>query len=109
MKMFVMLLLTMQLAGCGGLFTTPLGELREHGSIYADKKVTVSGMVIDGDAIPMIGTRCYTLKDETGEFTVIMSGDLPKAGKTIRVAARLRPAAEFAGVKFGLHRVEIEK
>jgi hypothetical protein len=108
MKIVIMLAgVVLLLAGCGQI-TTPLGELRQHPAMYTGKTVAVQGVVTDGGTIPLVGTRYYTLKDDTGQVTVIASGNLPKVGATVHLRARLRSAAELVGVQFGLHLVEVE-
>jgi hypothetical protein len=94
--------------GCGSS-VTPLSVLRENPDLYRTTNVVVAGIVTTAGIIPVVGTRYYVLKDHTGTFPVVTRGALPEIGAKVRIHARLRPAAEFLGVTFGLHLMEISQ
>lgn len=76
--------------GCEGLFSTPIKEIIDNPRQYDGRQVTVSGEVTDVFALLVI--KSFTLKDSTGQITVITNRALPKPGSKMGVKGTVREA-----------------
>ena len=72
------------LAGCGGLFTTRIGDLKTNPARYYNKNVTVEGQVTSSWGIPFVPVRVYKVDDGTGEVTVVSQGARTPANPAFR-------------------------
>ncbi|RJQ49199.1 MAG: hypothetical protein C4538_02600 [Nitrospiraceae bacterium] len=86
----VILLLGVLFAGCPGILTTPIGKIHEDPRHYSGKAVTISGEVTE--VFGFFGIKYFSVKDKTGEITVVTDKPLPKKGAAIRVKGTVKEA-----------------
>ena len=77
------LLSSLILFGCSGLFSTPIGKILADPRAYAGKTVTVSGEVTQIFSLVLI--KYFRVRDETGEIIVVTGKPLPKVGTKVKV------------------------
>ncbi len=84
------LLSSLALSGCSGLFSTPIGKILADPRAYAGKTVTVSGEVTQ--IFSLVFIKYFRLKDETGEIVIVTDKPLPKVGTKISVKGTVQEA-----------------
>ncbi len=84
------LLSSLVLSGCSGLFSTPIGKILADPRAYAGKTVTVSGEVTQ--IFSLVFIKYFRLKDETGEIVIVTDKPLPKVGTKIKVKGAVQEA-----------------
>ena len=62
----------------------------------------IRGSVTDANKIPLINIKSYSVKDDTGEVTVITSDSLPPVGQKIAIRAVAQNMLVVGGQGFGL-------
>ncbi|MDD4195236.1 MAG: hypothetical protein PHT96_02345 [Syntrophorhabdaceae bacterium] len=87
---FLCILAFLALTSCGKLFPTKIGDIRGNPRKYAEKEVTVSGQVTE--VFSLIAFKCFVLKDDTGEITVMTSRPLPASGQKLKVRGIVKEA-----------------
>ncbi len=100
------LLLSLMLAGCTGLFSTPIKKIIDNPRDYYGKRVTVSGEVTE--VFSLFVVRYFVVRDGTGEITVVTKKPLPRKGAKIRVKGTVEEAFSF-GEKQAMVIVEDEE
>jgi hypothetical protein len=71
---------------------------------YADRRVSVEGIVKTAWGIPLVPFHFYKIDDGTGELTVLSrSGRTPTRGTRVRVSGRVSQIAVLGGQPLGLH------
>lgn len=81
-------LLLVGLAGCKG--TTPIRDILDDPSRFADEKVRIAGDVTT--AVGVFGTGVYEVDDGTGRLPVVaQGGGVPREGAKVAVEGRVRP------------------
>lgn len=90
----LILLLTVFLAGCGGLGATRIGKILDDPRHYHGRDVTVSGEVVD--SLNLLVVRTYTVRDRSGEIMVVTKGAVPRQGASVRVKGRVNQAFAVA-------------
>ena len=70
--------------------STKIADIRNNPRHYADKEVTVSGEVTGTFSLVVI--KYFTLRDGTGEITVVTQRPLPKEGERLKVRGVVREA-----------------
>ena len=78
------------LAGCAGMFATPIEKILQNPRDYSGKTVTVSGKVTE--ATGLIFMQYFVVKDKTGEITVITKRPLPRENTEITVKGKVEAA-----------------
>ncbi len=73
---------------CSALFSTNIGDIKNNPRRYADKTVTVSGDVTRTFSLLVI--KYFTLRDSTGEITVVTQRPMPKEGEHLTVKGTVR-------------------
>jgi hypothetical protein len=103
--------LLLLLAGCDYLpfGYTPIGEILEGPGRFEGEPVKVRGEVVEITKIPLIKSKSYLLRDDTGTILVMTEGSLPALNKTIAVRAEVKTVAILDDQSFGLRLVEIER
>ncbi len=86
----VIVMALLVLCQCTGLIPTKIGDIRDNPRNYADKEVTVSGEVTG--AFSLVVVKYFTLRDGTGEITVVTQKPLPKEGERLKVKGTVREA-----------------
>lgn len=73
------------LAGCDriALGADHIGDLLANPAAYQGKNVKVAGVVTNAVQVPFVGTRLYTVRDNTGEIAVVTYGELPAMGEKV--------------------------
>ncbi len=84
------LLVLLGLCQCSGLLSTKIADIRNNPRHYADKEVTVSGEVTG--TFSLVVVKYFTLRDNTGEITIVTQRPLPKEGEHLRVRGTVREA-----------------
>ena len=99
------------LVGCSvlGIGITHIGDIVANPSRFDGKEVRVKGKVVDVNKIPLVDLKLYTLRDDTGEITVVAADSLPALNSIAVVKAKVETAAILQGQGVGLRLTEIEK
>jgi len=84
------ILILLILYQCSGLTSTRIGDIKNHPRDYADKEVTVSGEVTG--AFSLLVVKYFTLRDGTGEITIVTHRTMPKQGERLTVKGTVREA-----------------
>lgn len=106
------LLLGAALAACTalGIGVTPIGDIVANPSRFDNAEVRVKGRVTNINKVPLLGLKLYTLRDDTGEITVVAAGDtLPALDSRVAIRARVETAAIVQGEALGLRLTEVER
>lgn len=78
------------LAGCAGLFATPIEKILQNPRDYSGKTVTISGEVVE--VAGLIFVKYFVVKDKTGQITVITTRPLPRENTEITVKGKVETA-----------------
>jgi len=70
--------------------STKIGDIRADPRRYADKEVTVSGEVVG--TFSLVVVKYFTLRDNTGEITIVTQRPLPREGGHLTVRGTVREA-----------------
>jgi len=84
------MLTVMLLAGCGSLVATPIKKILDNPRDYSGKSVRVTGEVTETFSLFVI--KYFTVKDGTGEITVVTTKLLPQKGSKITVKGTVHEA-----------------
>lgn len=111
LKIYLAGALCAMLLGCSylGVGITDIGDIVGNPSRFEGTEVRVKGKVVDVNKVPIIDLRLYTLRDATGEITVIAGDTLPALNSTAVVKAKVETTAIVQGQALGLRLTEIEK
>lgn len=98
------------LAGCTALpfGYTPIGDIVAAPAQYEGKEVRLRGTVTGAIQVPVIELRGYTLRDDTGEISVLTQRNVPAAQEKVAVSGVVKSLAIIGGQSLGL-RVEETK
>ncbi len=80
----------MTATACSGLFSTPIEKILNNPRDYVDKRVTVSGTVVDSFNVVIL--KYFIVRDKTGEIPVITDKPVPAKGQKIKVSGTVRDA-----------------
>ena len=86
----MILLFSLLLCNCNGLFTTPISKILENPRNYTGKTVTVSGEVTR--IFSLVFVKYFVIKDKTGEITIVTEKPLPKIGTKMKVKGTVEEA-----------------
>jgi len=92
-----------------GVGYTKIGEVVKNPSQFDGKEVKVRGKVVDVLKLPLIETRFYMLRDETGELLVLTGAGPPGMGAEVRVRGSIGSMAIIGGRSGGLHLKESQR
>jgi len=92
-------------SGCAASLRNPdIADLRDHPGRYADRTVSISGVVTNSWDVPFVPFNFYKVDDGTGEVTVVSDGRrVPGRGEHVRVRGRVEDVAMLGGRPLGLH------
>ena len=90
LRLFLPLVAIMLLSSCNFISGTPIKNILDNPRDYNGKVLQVKGQV--SDIFSLIVIKYFTLKDGTGEITVITDKPLPKKGTTIKVKGKVQEA-----------------
>ena len=93
------------LAGCGmtSIGADRIGTLLQDPAAYDGKTVKVAGKVTEVVKLPFVETRLYTVRDDTGELTVVTYGQLPRVGERVIARGTFSTLAIFGVQSLGPH------
>jgi len=81
-----------------------ISEVKTNPGKYADKTVTIEGVVTTSFGIPMVPYKVYRISDGTDEMLVISDNSrLPGKDARVRVSGEVEEVALIGGRSFGLH------
>jgi hypothetical protein len=83
-------LLIITMTACSSFFPTQINKILSNPRDYTDKKVTISGTV--EDSFSFVVVKYFTLRDETGEITVVTQKPMPAKGNKIKVTGTVQEA-----------------
>jgi hypothetical protein len=99
----VIVLTALVAAGCAARGVR-VAELKDQPARYADKSVSITGVVTSSWGIPLMPFQLYNIDDGSGEITVLSrtGGPLSK-GTRVQVRGKINQFANFGGRSVGLH------
>src|SRR5688572_16015993 len=102
-RLSVALFAILVLAGCAARGVR-VAEVKDQPERYADKSVSVTGVVTNSWGIPLVPFQLYSVDDGSGEITVLSrSGRSPSKGSRVEVKGEVKEVAVFGGRSIGLH------
>ncbi len=89
---------------CASAGSRSISEVQTNPGRFADKTVTVEGVVTTSWGIPMMPFKVYRISDGTAEMLVISDNSrLPGKNARVRVRGEVNEFAVIGGRSFGLH------
>ena len=89
---------------CASMGNRSIGEVQTNPGKFADKTVTVEGVVTTSWGIPLVPFKVYRVSDGSGEMLVISDNDrLPGKNSRVRVRGEVEEFALIGGRSFGVH------
>ncbi len=104
-RVWLPLALAVALLGCGmtSIGADRIGTLLQDPAAYDGKTVKVAGEVTNVVKLPFVETRLYTVRDDTGELTVVTYGELPRVGERVIARGTFSTLATFGVQSVGPH------
>ncbi|OPY77455.1 MAG: hypothetical protein A4E65_02740 [Syntrophorhabdus sp. PtaU1.Bin153] len=75
---------------CTKFGTTKIGDIVNHPRDYAEKEVSIFGEVTE--TFSLLVVKYFTVRDGTGEITVITERPLPAKGEKIKITGTVKEA-----------------
>ena len=89
---------------CASMGNRSISEVQTNPGKFADKTVTVEGVVTSSWGIPLVPFKVYRVSDGSGEMLVISDeGRIPSKDARVRVRGEVEEFALLGGRSFGLH------
>ena len=89
---------------CASMGSRSISEVQTNPGKFADKTVTVEGVVTTAWGIPMVPFKVYRISDGTAEMLVISDNSrVPGKNSRVRVRGEVEEVALIGGRSFGLH------
>ncbi|MGA0033769.1 MAG: hypothetical protein ACO3HA_10620 [Burkholderiales bacterium] len=106
-----LLIAVLLLAGCDalGLGVTPIREVTTAPANFEGKEVRLKGRVLSVTKLPLLDMKAYTLRDDSGEITVLTQGELPAVNDTLGVSGKVSSAVIIGGQSLGLRVEEVRR
>ena len=105
-KLFVTLVLAAAVVSgaCASMGSRSISEVKTNPGKFADKTVTVEGVVTTSFGIPLVPFKVYRISDGTDEMLVISNNSrIPGKNTRVRVSGEVEEVALIGGRSFGLH------
>ena len=105
-KLFVTLVLAAAVVSgaCASMGSRSISEVKTNPGKFADKTVTVEGVVTTSFGIPLVPFKVYRISDGTDEMLVISTNSrIPGKNARVRVSGEVEEVALIGGRSFGLH------
>ena len=105
-KLFVTLVLAAAVVSgaCASMGSRSISEVKTNPGKFADKTVTVEGVVTTSFGIPLVPFKVYRISDGTDEMLVISNNSrIPGTNARVRVSGEVEEVALIGGRSFGLH------
>jgi len=77
-------------AACDPIFTTSIDKIIQNPRDYWGKRVTISGEVTE--IFSFFVVKCFTVRDSTGELTVVTTKPIPRRGTRIKISGTVEEA-----------------
>lgn len=106
-----LLIAVLLLAGCDalGLGVTSIREVTTAPANFEGKEVRLKGRVFSVTRLPLLDMKAYTLRDDSGEITVLTQGELPAVNDTVGVSGKVSSAVIIGGQSLGLRVEEVRR
>jgi hypothetical protein len=106
----VALLSAFVVAGCAARGVR-VAELKGEPGRYADKSVSVTGVVTSSWGLPLVPFQLYNVDDGSGSITVLAKSDrgVPSKGTRVQVKGTVNEFATFGGRSIGMHLQEEDR
>jgi hypothetical protein len=101
--------LSLMLSACGAINATPINEMNNSPANFDGKEVMLHGIAINPTRLPLLGTKSYVLKDDSGEVLILTEADLPKMNEEISVKVKVANIAIINGESLGMTVTEISR
>ncbi len=89
---------------CASMGSRSISEVKTNPGKFADKTVTVEGVVTTSFGIPLVPFKVYRISDGTDEMLVISDNSrIPGKNARVRVRGEVEEVALIGGRSFGLH------
>ena len=89
---------------CASMGSRSISEVKTNPGKFADKTVTVEGVVTTSFVIPLVPFKVYRISDGTDEMLVISDNSrIPGKNARVRVRGEVEEVALIGGRSFGLH------
>ena len=89
---------------CASMGSRSISEVKTNPGKFADKTVTVEGVVTTSFGIPLVPFKVYRISDGTDEMLVISNNSrIPGKNARVRVSGEVEEVALIGGRSFGLH------
>jgi hypothetical protein len=89
---------------CASAGNRSISEVQTNPGKFADRTVTVEGVVTTSWGIPLVPFKVYRINDGSGEMLVVSDGSrLPGKNARVRVRGEVEEFALIGGRSFGLH------
>ena len=89
---------------CASMGSRSISEVQTNPGKFADKTVTVEGVVTTSWGIPLVPFKVYRVSDGSGEMLVISDNSrIPGKNARVRVSGEVEEFALIGGRSFGLH------
>jgi len=89
---------------CASMGSRSISEVQTNPGKFADKTVTVEGVVTTSWGIPLVPFKVYRVSDGSGEMLVISDNNrIPGKNARVRVRGEVEEFALIGGRSFGLH------
>ena len=103
------MVLGIMLGGCGAINATPINEINASPANFDGKEVMLHGVVKDTTRLPLLNTKSYVLKDDSGEALILTEADLPRMNEEISVKVKVANIAIINGESLGTTVTEISR
>jgi ABC-type Fe3+-hydroxamate transport system substrate-binding protein len=92
------------MGACASMGSRSISEVKTNPGKYADKTVTIEGVVTTSFGIPLVPYKVYRISDGTDEMLVISDNSrIPGKDARVRVSGEVEEVALIGGRSFGLH------
>ena len=89
---------------CASMGSRSISEVQTNPGKFADKTVTVEGVVTTSWGIPLVPFKVYRVSDGSGEMLVISDRSrVPGKNARVRVRGEVEEFGLIGGRSFGLH------
>jgi hypothetical protein len=89
---------------CASMGNRSISEVQTNPGKFADRTVTVEGVVTSSWGIPLVPFKVYRVSDGSGEMLVISDDSrIPGKNARVRVRGEVEEFALIGGRSFGLH------
>ncbi len=105
-KLFVTLTLAAAVVtgACASMGSRSISEVQTNPGKFANKTVTIEGVVTSSFGIPLVPFKVYRVSDGSAEMLVISDNSrTPGKDARVRVRGEVKEVALIGGRSFGLH------